>query len=99
MQLDYQLSGYTFNGVPLTGAIFHISRMEFDDTGHATISVEIYANATELASGSPLATAQYGFAPSNQTLEAQLANQVFAILQAHPDAGPILAGATAVPNE
>ena len=92
MQLDFLLAGYTFQGLQAPHAVMHFRRVTFDDTFHATVDVDIYADVEQQAAGNPLTSAEWGYTVQ----DSQTTADVFSSLQAHPDAGPILAGATPV---
>jgi hypothetical protein len=61
MQVDYTLSGYTFEGVSIPSAVLHIKQVTFEATGTAIVDVEIYTDATIMSTSSPLRTAQWAY--------------------------------------
>ena len=93
MQLDYILSGYTFSGVPITNANFHIQSFAFDDSGNVSVNVQIFFDLPMRQNGAaPLITTQYNFAAS----EGQTIAQVWQALQVDPVAGLLLNNGTLV---
>lgn len=93
MQLDYTLSGYTFLGLPITSAIFHIQSFAFDNRGNISVNVQIYFDLASMQSGvEPLLTTQYNYAAT----DGQTIAQVWASLLVHAEASIILAGGTLV---
>jgi hypothetical protein len=100
-QLDYTLSGFTFDGISVPSAVLHIASVTVNDQGDCIVDVEIYATAALVTTGTPLTTAQWAYTVTDGQTMAQVWTSLSAMTGlTDPNGVAIsLTGATAVAGE
>jgi hypothetical protein len=101
LQVDYTLSGYVFEGIPVPAAVLHIDRVIFDFSGTAIVQGRIFPSLAVMQANGAAASFQWSY----PVADAQPLAQIWAGLGAmtgliDSTGSPVsLVGAVPVPGE
>jgi len=101
-QLDYNLSGLTFDGLAIPTAVLHIQSVTFNDAGNAIVNVQIFASSSAMGVNAPLTTAQWAYTITDGQTMAEVWQSLSAASETFNtiDGTPVsFSGATAVAGE
>jgi hypothetical protein len=101
MQLDYTLSGYVFEGIPVPTAVLHIDRVIFDFSGTAIVQGRIFPSLAEMQANGAAATFQWSYPVADAQPLAQIWAGLCAMAGLTDSTGAAvnLVGAVPVPGE
>ena len=71
-QLDYNIAGFTFDGIAFPAAVLHLQSATFNDAGNAIINIQIFASAASMGVNTPLTTGQWAYPVADGQTMAQV---------------------------